>query len=168
MFIPRRVASILCGLLLIVSTGFLVYTTKKPFDLNVQNSVTAESINTNTSVVKVETQAKESGSKSEDVLAKPKTPQASPSTQVPKPDSTTSSGITLATISVHNSKSSCWSAVNGGVYDLTSWIPNHPGGERSILSMCGVDGSDGYNGKHGDSPKTARILGGFKIGELSK
>lgn len=77
-------------------------------------------------------------------------------------------GIPLSEIAAHNSRTSCWSAVNGGVYDLTSWIPNHPGGEEAILWMCGIDGSSGYNAQHGGSSKPARMLGGFKIGALSK
>jgi cytochrome b involved in lipid metabolism len=69
-------------------------------------------------------------------------------------------------VATHNLRSSCWSAINGSVYDLTSWIPNHPGGERAILSLCGTDGSDAYNGQHGGSSRTATILGGFKLGAL--
>lgn len=80
----------------------------------------------------------------------------------------TSSGITLAQIAKHNSRTSCWSAINGSVYNLTSWIPNHPGGEQAILSLCGIDGSSGYNTQHGGSPKPAQMLAGFKIGVLAK
>ncbi len=76
--------------------------------------------------------------------------------------------ITLSQLSQHNSRSDCWSAINGGVYDLTSWIPNHPGGEQVILSLCGADGSAGYNGQHGGSSRTTTILAGFKIGTLAK
>jgi cytochrome b involved in lipid metabolism len=84
------------------------------------------------------------------------------------PGTNISSGsISLLTVAKHNSRSSCWSAINGGVYDLTSWIPNHPGGERAILSLCGIDGSDLYNGQHGGRSKIMTILSGFKIGTLS-
>ena len=79
----------------------------------------------------------------------------------------TNTGITLAEVASHNSRNSCWSAINGSVYDLTSWIPNHPGGEQTILSLCGIDGSSGYNGQHGSSSKPARVLGGFKLGLLT-
>lgn len=65
---------------------------------------------------------------------------------------------------MHDSKQSCWSTINGNVYDLTSWIPQHPGGEENILRLCGIDGSDAYNGQHGGSRKVASILFGFKIG----
>jgi cytochrome b involved in lipid metabolism len=90
-----------------------------------------------------------------------------PPTTTPTPAPTTSGGITLNQIAEHSSRSSCWSAINGNVYDLTSWIPNHPGGEKTILSLCGIDGSNGYNSQHGGSSKPARILGGFKIGALA-
>ncbi|HBW74297.1 MAG TPA: hypothetical protein DEF59_03490 [Candidatus Magasanikbacteria bacterium] len=46
--------------------------------------------------------------------------------------------FTLKQIAVHNSATSCWTAVNGNVYDLTPWISQHPGGDGAILSMCGL------------------------------
>lgn len=69
-----------------------------------------------------------------------------------------------ADVATHNSRTSCWSIINGGVYDLTSWIPKHPGGEQAILSMCGKDGSARFNGQHGGAKMQAQILAGFKIG----
>lgn len=89
------------------------------------------------------------------------------STQTVSKPVPSNSGITLSLISTHNSRSSCWSAINGEVYDLTSWIPNHPGGEQVILSICGRDGSNDFNGQHGGSRKIATILAGFKIGTLA-
>lgn len=79
---------------------------------------------------------------------------------------TTSSGITLTEVASHNSRTGCWSVINGSVYDLTSWIPKHPGGEQRILDICGIDGSAKFNKKHGSSTKIAGILAGFKIGVL--
>lgn len=73
-------------------------------------------------------------------------------------------GITIADVAAHASRESCWSIINGNVYDLTSWIPQHPGGERAILKLCGTDGSAAYTGQHGGAPKQAAILTGFKIG----
>jgi len=73
-------------------------------------------------------------------------------------------GITSTEVAAHNSRESCWSTINGNVYDLTSWIPEHPGGEQAILQLCGTDGSAKFNGQHGDAPKQAAVLVGFKIG----
>jgi len=151
----NRLTSVIIGLVLVVGTGSLVYFTKKPIVVPpenvtniVQNVSTTTIKNTPVKVTKLNDDA----------------PVTTP-TPTPTP---TPSGISLTQIAQHGSRSSCWSAINGGVYDLTSWIPNHPGGEQAIMSLCGIDGSNGYNGQHGGSSKTARILGGFKIGTLAK
>ena len=140
----NRLTSIIIGLVLVVGTGSLVYFTKKP--IVVPPEVSNSTQNTPVNVT-------ESDDDDGNITPAPVT---------------TPSGITLTQIAQHSSRSSCWSAINGGVYDLTSWIPNHPGGEQAIMSLCGIDGSNGYNGQHGGSSKTARILGGFKIGTLAK
>ncbi len=80
---------------------------------------------------------------------------------------TNASGLTLAEVAKHSMRTSCWSTLNGSVYDLTSWIPNHPGGEEAILYLCGIDGTQAFNTQHGGDSKVAKILGGFKIGTLN-
>ncbi len=87
----------------------------------------------------------------------------------PQPSNASSSSDTLNSytsteVAQHANKASCWSMINGNVYDLTSWIPKHPGGEGAILSICGIDGSSTFNGQHGKSSKIANLLAGFKIG----
>src|SRR3989344_7823182 len=76
----------------------------------------------------------------------------------------TANGIESTEVATHNSRESCWTTINGNVYDLTSWIPQHPGGEQAILQLCGTDGSAKFNGKHGSAAKQAAILFGFKLG----
>src|ERR1700733_8583211 len=49
----------------------------------------------------------------------------------------TSATYTLAEVAEHNSATSCWTAINGGVYDVTTWINQHPGGPEHILALCG-------------------------------
>lgn len=72
-----------------------------------------------------------------------------------------------STVAQHADRSSCWSSINGSVYDLTSWIPKHPGGEQAILQLCGTDGSAKFNRQHGGASLQQQILAGFKIGALS-
>ncbi len=79
-----------------------------------------------------------------------------------------SSGITMAQVAQHNSRTSCWAAINGFVYDLTSWIPKHPGGEQAILGLCGTDGTATFTGKHGGNSKVLTVLAGFKISGLAQ
>lgn len=73
-------------------------------------------------------------------------------------------GLTSAEVALHASRDSCWATINGNVYDLTSWIPQHPGGEQAILQLCGTDGTEKFNRQHGKSSKVVVVLSGFKIG----
>lgn len=75
---------------------------------------------------------------------------------------------TLADVSKHNNPSDCWTTVNGKVYEVTKWIKEHPGGAKEIISMCGIDGSAGYNGQHGGQKRPANELAAFLIGDLIK
>ncbi len=75
---------------------------------------------------------------------------------------------TAAEVALHTSTQSCWSIVNGKVYDLTSWISRHPGGSGAIKQMCGIDGSAGFNGQHGGQGRPEQELASFYIGVLKK
>lgn len=87
---------------------------------------------------------------------------------LPLPNYRSTKTFMQSQIAEHTLRSSCWSIINGNVYDLTGWIPQHPGGEQAILRLCGKDGSEQYNAQHGGARRPALILGGFKIGILSK
>lgn len=71
-------------------------------------------------------------------------------------------------VASHNSVASCWTTINGGVYDLTAWIDRHPGGKEAILGLCGKDGSAAFDGQHGGQKRPAKELAGFQIGSLKK
>ena len=76
------------------------------------------------------------------------------------------SGITADEVSQHASADDCWSIVDGVVYDLTQWIPQHPGGPQVIEAMCGKDGSQAFTNQHGGQQRPAEILAGFEVGPL--
>ena len=54
----------------------------------------------------------------------------------------------------HNKKDDAWSAFYGKVYNITSYIPFHPGGEKELMRVAGRDGTKlfgaslGYRGTH--------------------
>jgi uncharacterized membrane protein len=73
----------------------------------------------------------------------------------------------LADLKKHATATSCWSAINGNVYDLTKWINRHPGGASVIKGLCGRDGSAGFNGQHGGASRPASELAAFKIGKFA-
>ena len=78
-----------------------------------------------------------------------------------------SSVFTMAMVSENDDASSCWSVINGNVYDLTGWISEHPGREGPILGLCGIDGSSAFNGRHGGQSNPANELQSFLLGPLS-
>lgn len=83
-------------------------------------------------------------------------------------NTTTSNGKTFAMSEVQtaNSASKCWSVISGKVYDLTTWINQHPGGPEAILSLCGKDGTSAFDNQHGNQRRPADELSGFYIGDL--
>jgi len=46
-------------------------------------------------------------------------------TPTPKP-----SGYTLSDVQKHNTSGDCWMILSGGVYNVTSYISQHPGGNQ--------------------------------------
>lgn len=87
---------------------------------------------------------------------------------VPKtpPPSAASSTFTMADVGAHAIATSCYTAINGDVYDVTSWIDQHPGGSQAIIGMCGIDSSAAFDGQHGGQRRPASELAGFQIGKL--
>lgn len=42
-------------------------------------------------------------------------------------------------VSKHNSRDDCWVIVHGEAYDVTEFLPEHPGGPAIILKYAGKD-----------------------------
>lgn len=81
---------------------------------------------------------------------------------------TQETGLTAAAVAMHKDATSCWAIINGNVYDLTSWIPEHPGGTQAILQLCGTDGSAKFNNMHGGQAMQEQVLAGFIIGTFEQ
>ena len=97
-------------------------------------------------------------------MAKP-SPTPSPT---PEPEMTTQTGYTMAKVKENNSANSCWSVINGNVYNLTQWINSHPGGPSVIRGLCGVDGTASFNGRHRGQGSPTATLASYLLGPLAK
>lgn len=84
------------------------------------------------------------------------------------PVSNAPKSFTSAEVATHNSRTSCYTSIRGNVYDVTSWIGEHPGGAQAILGLCGKDGTSTFEGKHGGQRRPENELAGFQIGVLVK
>ena len=59
--------------------------------------------------------------------------------------------ISVEELSKHDSQSDLWAAINGKIWDMTSFAPSHPGGLSIIMEYAGQDASRAYNEVHGPS-----------------
>lgn len=78
----------------------------------------------------------------------------------------TDGSYTMAQVQEHNSSSSCWTVINGDVYDVTDWIGQHPGGPARIEGLCGTDGTNQFEGQHRGNSGPEQELASMKIGTL--
>jgi len=78
----------------------------------------------------------------------------------------TKATYSMTEVAAANNKDKCWTVIEGQVYDITTYINRHPGGEQNIVRLCGVDGTQAFQGKHGGQDKPKNILDSFKIGAL--
>lgn len=74
--------------------------------------------------------------------------------------------LSISEVKKHNSRDDCWSIVSGKVYNLTSYMQQHPGGIELISSICGIDGSAAFSNQHGSSAKPNNVLTGLLLGSL--
>lgn len=76
-------------------------------------------------------------------------------------------GYTMDMVAEHGTADSCWVAVDGFVYDVTDWIPQHPGGPERIIPLCGTDATTAFGTQHGDASLPNQRLSQFLLGPLA-
>lgn len=116
----------------------------------------------------METESMETESAEQESSASPTataTATASP-TQSASPTQT-AAGYTLAEVAKRNTQSECWVAIDGGVYDLTDWIRQHPGGSGAIRALCGTDGTSQFISQHGGESRPSSTLDRYYLGPLA-
>ncbi|XP_027358452.1 cytochrome B5-like protein isoform X2 [Abrus precatorius] len=67
-------------------------------------------------------------------------------------------------VSLHNKKTDCWIIIKNKVYDVTSYVDEHPGGD-AILAHAGDDSTEGFFGPQHAS-RTFDMIDDFYIGDL--
>ncbi|KAF7375925.1 Fumarate reductase [Mycena sanguinolenta] len=103
------------------------------------------------------------------------TPSAAPAQKAPEPASSSSGSksgsssktYTMADVEKHKKKDDIWVVVNGEVLDVTSFLPEHPGGEKAILLYAGRDATEEFNMLH-DPKVIPRYAPDAVIGKLKK
>ena len=89
-------------------------------------------------------------------------PQVSPATETKT--------FTLTDFTKHNSPTDCWIRMSQNVYDVSSYLYQHPGGVSTILPYCGGrDATDTFSTKGGrgaHSSRAEQLLQTLLIGTL--
>lgn len=79
-----------------------------------------------------------------------------------------SNAISLQQLSQHDKEGDCWIAYNGKVYDITSWLPRHPGTAAAIAPYCGTEEefTAAFTRKHGTSKASLLMQVGTFMGDF--
>lgn len=56
--------------------------------------------------------------------------------------------LTGVEVAKHSSPSDCWVIVHGRAYDVTEFLPEHPGGQKIILKYAGKDATEEFDPIH--------------------
>jgi cytochrome b involved in lipid metabolism len=74
----------------------------------------------------------------------------------------------LTDVAAHDDADSCWTSIEGRVYDMTDYIEDHPGGAAPILAVCGQDGTEIFMTMPAAVIPVARMgIAPYKIGTLA-
>ncbi|KAG5059049.1 hypothetical protein JHK87_000078 [Glycine soja] len=69
-------------------------------------------------------------------------------------------------VSLHNKRTDCWIIIKNKVYDVTSYVEEHPGGD-SILAHAGDDSTEGFFGPQ-HATRVFDMIEDFYIGDLEQ
>eukprot|EP01118_Nematostelium_gracile_P001239 TRINITY_DN1129_c0_g1_i1.p1 TRINITY_DN1129_c0_g1~~TRINITY_DN1129_c0_g1_i1.p1 ORF type:complete len:144 (+),score=34.86 TRINITY_DN1129_c0_g1_i1:52-483(+) len=72
--------------------------------------------------------------------------------------------FTREEVARHNKTNNCWIIIHGKVYNVTKWIPKHPG-LLNITRKAGHDSTDLFEGR-GHSKYAREIMKEYYIGDL--
>jgi hypothetical protein len=56
--------------------------------------------------------------------------------------------LTGEQVAEHNNAESCWVIIHGRAYDVTEFLPEHPGGQKIVLKYAGKDGTEAFEPIH--------------------
>ena len=78
--------------------------------------------------------------------------------------------FTWKDVARHAKAGDCWMAIDGVVYDLSAYLPEHPADPALLPPWCGRDASEAYRTKlrgRSHSRGADRLLATYRIGALA-
>ncbi|WP_291991512.1 cytochrome b5 domain-containing protein [Candidatus Accumulibacter sp. ACC003] len=77
----------------------------------------------------------------------------------------------LAEVARHTQIDDCWMAIDGEVYDLSNYLPEHPSELEVIVAWCGREATQAYRSKgkgKAHSVRADRLLARYRIATLRR
>ena len=87
---------------------------------------------------------------------------------VAKQTASSSGGLTEAEVAKHDQESDCWVILHGKVYDVTAFLPDHPGGKKAIMLFAGKDATEEFDMLHPPNVLKKYLPAEAHLGELVK
>ena len=88
----------------------------------------------------------------------------------PAPAVVSEKRYTLGELARHATPEDCWMAIRGDVYDLTTYLPDHPSRPALVNPWCGQEATEAYNTKTKGRPHSSaadQMLPQYKIGKFA-
>ncbi|QIX02292.1 hypothetical protein AMS68_007809 [Peltaster fructicola] len=76
--------------------------------------------------------------------------------------------ISYSEVQQHRSEQSCWVILYGDVYDVTSFVPEHPGGSSIIMQLAGTDATEEFDPVHPAGTLQGSLPVEAKIGKIDQ
>ncbi|XP_012538067.1 cytochrome b5 [Monomorium pharaonis] len=74
---------------------------------------------------------------------------------------------TFDEVARHNNATDLWIVIHNVVYNVTTFLKEHPGGESMLLSVAGQDATERFEG-NGHSHDAVILRENYKIGQLAE
>jgi len=75
--------------------------------------------------------------------------------------------VSSAEVAKHNTEGDLWVIIEGNVYDLTKFLPDHPGGKKAIMLFAGKDATEEFNMLHPPNVLKKYLSPDALVGKLS-
>ncbi len=93
-----------------------------------------------------------------------------PVSKTPVAPKATGPVLNAATVALHSKESDCWYILNNKVYDVTKFVPAHPGGSAIMVPFCGKEATQAFNTKgvvnNPHSETAIKMLDSYLVGNL--
>lgn len=76
--------------------------------------------------------------------------------------------LSLDGIAKHNIEKDCWVIIRDKVYDLTKFLPDHPGGKKAIMLFAGKDATEEFDMLHPPNVLTKYLSPDVVLGPVKK